>query len=108
MLCFFSYGVSATYICEGKVTGLAINPKSGLVHAEKIGPLRWPALCSVDAETSGVSVESCKVIYSTLLTAQMADKTITLWFDDDKDCSSDSHAPWTVLSGWYFGPKLSD
>lgn len=108
LLCFFSYSVSATYTCSGKIKGIAINPKSGLVQAEKIGPLAWPALCSVESEVGGVSVESCKVIFSTLLTAQMADKTVTLWFNDDKDCSQASHAPWTLLSGWYFGPKLSD
>ncbi len=98
----------ATYICSGKVQGVAITPQSGLVHAERLGPLVWPAICSVDTETSGISVESCKVIYSTLLTAQMASKTVTLWFNDDKDCSVDSHAPWTRLTGWYFGPKISD
>ena len=108
VLILASSNASAAYICSGKVQGVAINPKSGLVQAERLGPLVWPAFCSVDTETSGISVESCKVIYSTLLTAQMANKTVTLWFNDDKDCSVDSHAPWTRLTGWYFGPKISD
>lgn len=108
ILCFFSYSVSASYTCSGKVKGIAISPKNGRILAERIGPLVWPELCSVKTELEGVSVESCKVIFSTLLTAQMADKTVTLWFNDDKDCSQASHAPWTPLSGWYFGPKLSD
>ncbi len=108
VLILASSNASAAYICSGKVQGVAIHPKNGWVQAERIGPLVWPALCSVNTETSGVSVEACKAIFSTLLTAQMANKTITLWFNDGNDCSVDSHKPWALLTGWYFGPKISD
>lgn len=103
-----SSNASAAYTCVGKVSGIAIEPRNGNVIVERLGPLVWPRLCSVESEFNGVSAETCKTIYSTLLSAQMADKTVTLWFNDGKDCSVDSHTPWRTLTGWYFGPKLSN
>ncbi len=98
--------LAATYTCEGKVQGLSINPQTGSVLAEKIGPLAWPVLCSVKKEENGVAVETCKMIYSTLLSAQMSDKSVMLWFNDSKDCTAASHTPWHDLTGWYFVPKI--
>lgn len=107
LLLVFSSHSWAQYICTGKVKGLAIAPNSGAVHAEKVGPLTWPVLCSVQTDDyNGISAETCKVIYSTLLTAQMADKNVTLWFRDGKDCTLNSHPAWSTLTGWYFGPKI--
>jgi hypothetical protein len=99
---------NTTYTCTGNVKGVSINPKNGDLLAESIGPLVWPKLCNLETELSGVSPETCKVIYSTLLTAQTANKKVTLWFNDSKDCSIDSHPAWKILTGWYFGPKISD
>lgn len=98
----------ANYVCTGAVSGVGIDPKSGAVLVERIGTLEWPRLCSVETETNGTSVEACKVIYSTLLTAQTAKKNVRLWFNDDKDCTKQSHTPWENLTGWYFGPVLTD
>lgn len=102
----FSPLVHASYTCEGQVQGLSIDPKSGAVLAEKVGPLVWPKLCSITHTANNVSPESCKVIYSSLLSAQMANKEVKLWFNDGKDCSRDSHVPWQNLTGWYFGPMI--
>ena len=41
LLFAFSFNSWAIYICTGKVTGLAINPKDGYLLAETIGPLTW-------------------------------------------------------------------
>ncbi|MBW8184278.1 hypothetical protein [Shewanella nanhaiensis] len=100
--------VSAAYICQGKVSGVSLGPKNGQLLAERIGPLSWPVLCSVSVDQNGVDTETCKVIFSTLIAAQMSQKDVTLWFNDGKDCSTDSHTPWGWLTGWYFGPKLVD
>lgn len=102
----FSSQVLAVYTCGGYVEGVSIDPKHGAVFVEKLGVLEWQKLCLVTVEHNGISPESCKLIYSTLLTAQIAKKSVTLWFNDGKDCSSVSHPPWSSLSGWYFGPKL--
>ena len=94
------------YICQGPVTGLSINPKSGAILAERIGPLVWPQLCSVTTSLNGVSPETCKIIYSVLLTAQSTKKEVVMWFNDGKNCSQESHPSWSTLTGWYFGPKM--
>lgn len=105
-LCMSSY-TFANYTCKGKVIGVAIAPKSGALMAEKIGPLSWPQLCKFNVEHAGISPDTCRAIYSTLLAAQMSQKDVTLWFNDGKDCSATSHVPWELLTGWYFGPMIN-
>jgi hypothetical protein len=96
------------YTCEGKVSGVSINPRNGGLLVEKIGPLIWADLCSVEKKYNGITPETCKHIYSLLVTAQVSGKQATLWFNDGLDCSKASHKPWQRLTGWYFGPKLKD
>lgn len=108
ILVFSSQNALATYVCKGEVKGLAIDPKNGAVLAETIATLTWPKLCSVKQDMNGVSVDVCKTIYSTLLSAQLTGKSVMLWFDDEKDCSLASHPAWQELTGWYFGPMLTD
>lgn len=96
----------ANYVCAGQVYGVSISPKSGALMAERIGPLSWPQLCKLNIEYEGVSAETCQAIYSMLLAAQMSQKNVTLWFNDGKDCSAESHPPWQLLTGWYFGPRI--
>jgi hypothetical protein len=100
--------VSAAYTCQGKVSGVSLSPHDGRLLVERIGPLSWPVLCSVSEESNGVNTETCKVIFSTLIAAQMSQKNVTLWFNDGNDCSTNSHTPWHWLTGWYFGPKLAN
>jgi hypothetical protein len=104
----FSASAFSNYVCSGAVNGVGIDPKSGAILVQSIGVLEWPKLCSVRAEINGTSVEACKVIYSTLLTAQTTQKSVTLWFNDGKDCSKVSHVPWETLTGWYFGPVINN
>lgn len=101
-----SMSATAAYICVGKVVGLSIDANDGHVLVEKLGPLVWPRLCSIKETMNNISPEACKVVYSTLMTAQISNRDITMWFNDGKDCSSTSHVPWQTLTGWYFGPKL--
>jgi len=98
----------ANYTCTGKVTGVSIEPSTGDLIVQKVGPLNWPRLCSVDTEVRGISADACKIVYSTLLTAQTTGKEVRLWFNDSGDCTDSSHAPWQSLTGWYFGPKLHE
>lgn len=105
---FISSQAYATYTCIGSVKGLTIGPKNGQVFAENIAGIVWPILCSVDTPTNGITVTNCQNIYSMLLAAQMSNKEVTLWFNDDAAGGScQSHPSWDVLTGWYFGPKLN-
>ena len=108
LLVVFSTSANAVYTCTGPVTGLTIEPTSGDVIPEAAGGFSWPRMCSVSSSKNGISVESCKVIYSALLAAQTTGKTVTLWFNDNGDCSSSSHPSWQLLTGWYFGPKINN
>ncbi|NRF28259.1 hypothetical protein [Vibrio coralliilyticus] len=106
-LMLFSFSTySFAYTCAGNVKGVSIEPTTGDVLVEKIGPLTWPRLCSVSNERNGVSTEACKAVYSTLLTAQASNKQVTLWFRDSKSC--EEQVSWQLLTGWYFGPSLNN
>ena len=102
----FSSSAHATYTCAGPVSGVQISP-GGVLSASSYAGLSWVHLCSVEAATNGVSADTCKAIYSMLLTAQATGKSVRLWFNDDPNTCA-SHGPWTWLTGWYWGPTLED
>ena len=102
-LLIFSSSSFSQYVCEGDVKNVTIAP-DGQVFAGSIGPLSWPRLCNVSVEENGINPETCKVIYSALLTAQTTGKKASMSFNDGGSCSS--HTAWGWLTGWYFGPKL--
>jgi hypothetical protein len=99
-----SYANATNYYCEGQVTGVAIEPSTGELLAEKVGPLNWPRFCSVVNQFNGISPEACKVVYSTLLAAQTSNKGVKLWFKGPGNC--EEHVAWQPMANWYFGPKL--
>ncbi len=106
---FFSSNAFATYTCTGKVSGVTINPSQGRVLVESVGGLVWVELCSVEKIFNNINPETCKQIYSLLLTAQTAKKEVMFWFNDENsgmNCSN--HPSWQLLTGWYFGPRLID
>ncbi|MCW8091647.1 hypothetical protein [Alteromonas sp. ASW11-130] len=106
ILAVASYSANANYQCDGGVDGVTIEPKTGVVFAQNVGGFIWPRLCSVTHEYNGIPPESCKLVYSTLLAAQTTNKEVRLWFNDEKDCSLESHPSWQQLTGWYFGPSI--
>ncbi|WP_123422173.1 hypothetical protein [Gallaecimonas pentaromativorans] len=106
LIFLFSLPACANYTCTGPVLGVAIEPKTGDILVEKLASLSWPRLCSVTSVKNGVSLESCKAVYSLLLSAQAQNKSVILWFNDGKDCTTTSHPTWNMLEGWYFGPEL--
>lgn len=97
---------SISYECVGDVEGLGIDPKNGHVLVNSIGEKQWPRLCSVRSELNGVDPETCKTVYSTLLSAQVSSKRVRMWFNDEGNCGGNYHEPWELLSGWYFGPVI--
>lgn len=105
-LAFFSFTANASdYVCSGFVKGVSLSPNGSLM-VESIGPLNWPRLCNVSGTHRSISPETCKNIYSMLLTAQSTKKQVMFWFNDGQNCSS--HTAWADLTGWYFGPKLME
>ena len=92
------------YECVGPVTGTQISP-TGVVSASVTAGMSWVYLCSVSSTTNGVAPDTCKTIYATLLTAETQGRQVILWFNDDPNTCA-SHAAWSWLTGWYWGPML--
>ena len=93
----------ASYTCGGPVKGLTISP-DGQMFAESIGTLSWPRICNVSKAENDIAPETCRVIYSSLLTAQTTGKDVDFTFNDSGNCTS--HTAWGWLTGWYFGPTI--
>ncbi|MCW8879704.1 MAG: hypothetical protein OQK51_21810 [Kangiellaceae bacterium] len=107
LLTCMSLSAHASYTCTGQVTGVSISPSNGKVLVEKIGDLIWVELCSVQSSHNNVEPETCKNIYSLLISAQLSKKEVMLWFnDEDQGMNCSNHPRWRPLTGWYFGPSI--
>lgn len=95
----------ANYSCVGPVSGTQIAP-NGVVMANTIAGIGTPYLCSVNTTTNGVSPDACKAIFALLLTAESQGRNVIMWLNDEPNTCS-SHAGWSWLSGWYWGPMLN-
>lgn len=93
----------ANYSCIGPVYGVAIDV-SGSVYAGSIPGGNWTQLCQISGTVNGVGPESCKAIYTLLITAQTTGRQVQMWFNDNLTCTT--HPAWNTLTGWYFGPQL--
>lgn len=96
--------LAGAYQCVGLVGGTQIAP-TGVVSAEYIAGMNWVYLCSVTTTTNGITPDTCKTIYATLLTAETQSRPVMLWFNDDPNTCA-SHPAWAWLTGWYWGPML--
>lgn len=94
----------AGFDCTGSLSGVTLAPDGGL-YMERFKNWNWLKLCNVHTEVNGVNPESCKAVYSLLLTAQTTQKEVTFWFKEG-DCSKESQREWAYINTWYFGPKL--
>lgn len=92
---------AAPYTCSGQVevaTGRGIE-----LYLKTFAGSNWVALCSMAQTTNGVTADSCKNTYAMLLGAQLADRQVRIWFDDQLTCSTQQS--W-AFAAWYFGPEL--
>lgn len=71
--------------CNGNVQTLAFNPANGIVQAS-IGYGVW-YLCSVSQTYNGIDTATCKMWYSTLMTAKISNKKINMIFDTTNSCN---------------------
>lgn len=93
---------SANTFCQGTVEAVSVSP-NGVVTVNSAG-LSWAHLCAVDRQENGVSVDTCKGIVATLLSAK-ATGTVVQWaFTDDLPCNQ--RPAWAWLGNWYWGPVL--
>ena len=101
---FYASNVIA-YSCVGGVNGVHVD-ESGYISASSVAGMSWVYFCSVSETYNGVTPQTCKVIYASLLSAQLANKNVRLWFYDTGNCST--HPAWQQLTGWYWGPSIEN
>jgi hypothetical protein len=106
MSLFASAPAWANYACQGPVKGVTLSP-AGVLSAEQIAGFSWVYICQVaGVGTMNTDHDTCKAIYAMLLAAEAQGKGVRLWFDDSLTCST--HPAWAVLTGWYWGPQLTE
>lgn len=101
--------IAGTVVCEGKVKVLSYHANNKLMI--QLESMNAPVFfCSPDSQwsVSGTSyntgAESCKIMYSTFLAAQMAGKVIKkMYFDGDQvPASCTSWNSWTEANIRYY------
>lgn len=98
----FPLGAVADSFCEGKVSKSGIG-RSGTVILSGPGGLNAVYICSVKNEQNNVSVEACKIMYSTLLTAQARGKNAQVTFNPAiESCSGLQSWRWAENVNWVF------
>jgi hypothetical protein len=105
--CWASAPAFANYSCTGPVTALSTGP-SGTVTVQSAG-LQFVYVCYLyGTSPNGVTADSCKGIYSILLSARTTGANVTWIFNDSLTCTTQPAWAWltTTPLGWYYGPQL--
>ncbi|MFU2510988.1 hypothetical protein [Pseudoalteromonas sp. ASV78] len=92
----------AAHTCEGKITTVDIRDNGALqISVDTIGSSNF--FCNITNKSGTIGADTCKAMYSMALTAFMASKKVTLWFnkDDNTVCKK---GDWTNLQehGFYY------
>ncbi|WP_102794559.1 hypothetical protein [Bowmanella denitrificans] len=84
----FSFAVSAQHNCAGKVISIDLHaPGDVQITIEGIGT--GNILCSLTQKKGLVESETCKAMFSLLLTAKATVTPVRLWFNNDNNTSCD-------------------
>jgi hypothetical protein len=105
-LLLVSSAAHANYACIGTVK--TVTGRGETVAAIfSYAPNSWTYLCSMSAAApNGVTPEQCKNVYAMLMAAQLAGKSVQMWYSDALTC--DTQPTWAYTTGWYWGPMLVD
>lgn len=76
----------ANTTCTGKLNYVSLNPNDGLVQMNFGYGTQYH--CKVTETWNSIDPESCQAVYSMLLAAQMAGKSIEARYNGDFTCSS--------------------
>ncbi|MBQ4813971.1 hypothetical protein J8M20_21575 [Pseudoalteromonas luteoviolacea] len=93
--------------CEGTVSNVQLSPK-GNVAASFSGvgsrPLRMTnsVVCNLQGGPDGHTSEYCQAIYSALLAAMTAEKTVTMWFENNESSCPSGDWGSLVSKGLYY------
>jgi hypothetical protein len=103
----------ANYECVGTVNDVTVVPDGTLAigtYADASTPDGWIYLCNmnntvVNGGGSSISPVVCKSWQTTLVTAQVTNRNVRIWFEDSASCGS--HTGF-VVANVVFGPALEN
>ncbi len=81
-LLVFSSFTHASFVCTGKIERLGLSPSNGDVHIQIQPSTGIFRICNFDSATGGISTDSCKSMYSTLLAARVSEKNVSFHFTE--------------------------
>jgi hypothetical protein len=97
--------------CTYRVTQVTSGPTgtitATLQQSSGSGGLNHVSFCPVDTTIQGTSATACRGVLAILLSAQLQQREVTLYFDAPTqfNCVGDSWGNMKTL-GWYWGPVL--
>jgi hypothetical protein len=103
-LFLISLAATSSTTCTGNVSGVSMTGSGGVIATitdTSMGVnLKDVVFCSINSKDSysEFSPESCKSVFSLLIAAQMAGKSISFWVREDNYICSGS---WKDLAGHY-------
>ena len=100
------------YQCVGAVNDVSVLPNGTLAigtYSDAATPDTWLFLCNVNSAVDGgngpVPTTVCKSWQTVLVTAQVTNRNVRIWFGDSASCGT--HAMFTVAD-IDFGPALEN
>ncbi|WP_148049867.1 hypothetical protein [Gallaecimonas pentaromativorans] len=101
-LIFISFSSLADTRCDGKISDLAIG-HGGVVLVTIPEQFSAVYICSVVDKQNGVDPEACRAMYSTLLAAKAAEKSVSITFlPAISSCSMNKSWAWAQNINWIF------
>lgn len=95
------------YGCTGTLDSVSLSP-TGIVTVTSASSLLGTFyVCQVGTTENSVGPDACNAILASLIAAKEAGEQVQWQFDDQGtggNCTT--HAQWTWLTGWYYGPVL--
>lgn len=101
--------VTHAFDCQGLVRQPSVEVSTGDVLAQGIGDLRWPRLCNLRATSpQGITPETCKTIYATLMTASLTGKPVRVATKTAPYTSCAAYPEWARLPDFYWMVLVTD
>ena len=103
----------ANYECVGTVNDISVAPDGTLgigTYTDASTPDSWIYLCNmnnavVNSGGTSISPTVCKSWHTTLITAQVTNRNVRIWFEDSTTCGG--HTAF-VMANVVFGPALEN
>jgi len=88
LVCGISTGIHAASTCSGTITKVGVQNNGGIRVSTSGGTTyNSMSVCSLNVSSGGITAQSCKAIYATLLTAVAANKKVSFTLQANNACT---------------------